>query len=703
MSEGLIIKVSGDVTDLQSQLKGISKSILSFLGPKGTLATAGLAAVIAIGAESIKVGMAFEKQMAAVKAVSTATNEELKTMANKAKEMSAKSIFSATEIAKGYEAMAFAGWEAHEMLGAVEGVTNLAAAAGEDLKTISEVVTDSMIAFGLSSRDTSVMLKNTNHFVDVLAKTAAKSNTNIGKLGQAFKFVAPLAGTAGYKIEDVALALGLMGDQAIKSGQAGRYLRAIITRLVAPPTDARKALDKLGIAFADTEGKVRPLYDIIVDLRKAFSGLSEEEQITAARAIGGQNAMSGLLAITNTTADNFERLHGHLQNTNDAAKEMAEVRIDTLSGKWEKFSNKLSNLGIDIYEKLKPALVKTVSDLEVFVAAADSLLTGKDSFAQTEKGLKIMMQIELIKRGIVKTAEAAGTGVKYVFDASSRDIAEWTNKTNKSLEDWEAFSSGTFENFNKDTTEETKEWEANTAEIFAAWVDTALNDVTTGLSNVATDIRNWSENTAKDIGDWAANTAKSFGDWVVNASKSVGAWFKETADSVGKWAMGMAKDKKFDASGGQIINGIIGGMTGKKDTVKKSVNKLGDSILGSFEEKFKIESPSKVMHDLIGKNIGLGIAEGIDDSTSNVIKSANKQKSKILNSYGDVFSNLRRKFNFQYNSMFTSVPSLASPMLNGSNGSSISTTNAPTINFYGENNDPDVVARKIRDIFEFGL
>jgi len=677
MSEGLIIRVSGDFKDLESQLKGISKNILSFLGAKGALASAGIAAVTAIATKSIEVGAAFEKQMSVVKAISTASNEELSKMADKAKQMSKSSVFPAKEIGKAYEYMAFAGWEASEMMGALEGIINLAAASGEDLAQVSDIVTDSMTAFGLSSRDTSVMLKNTNHFVDVLAKTAAKSNTNIGKLGQAFKYVAPIAGAAGYSIEDVSLALGLMSDQAIKSGQAGRYLRAIISRLVAPPAEAKKTLDSLGISFSNSEGKARPLYEVLVDLRESMSGLSEEQVIAASRSIAGQNAMSGLLGIVQTTDENFERLHGHLQNTNDAAKEMAEVRIDNLEGRWTKFINKLQVLGIDIYDKMKPGLEKVVGQMDSFVSFLNDRFTGENSFIKTENGLKISLFFTFFSETIQKTLD----GIKN----SATTFEEYTRKK--------------FGNWISDTKEGVEGWKTSTSGMFLEWSSYAITTITTSLSNTSEKIRSWVGSTAKYISDWAEGTLSNISGWATKAGK----WLGDTAFNIGEWATKLTKGQRFSAVGGDIITGIINGMEKKKEDIKSSVNFLGGTIVKAFEKNLKIKSPSKVMREIIGKNISLGIAKGIDDSTINVIDSANKQKLQILNSYSDIFSILRKNFNSRYNSMFSSVPSLSAPILNGNSGNNISTTNSPTINFYGDSNEPDVIARKVRDIFEFGL
>lgn len=178
---------------------------------------------------------------------------------------------------------------------------NLAAASGEDLATVSDICTDALTAFGLQASDSS-------HFADVLAKAASNSNTNVGMMGATFKYVAPIAGSMKYRIEDTAVAIGLMANAGIKGEQAGTSLRAMLTRLVDPPKDAAAALEALNISATNADGTMRPLNDVLVDLREGFAGLDDSQKASYASSIAGTEAMSGLLAIVNASDDDFNQL-----------------------------------------------------------------------------------------------------------------------------------------------------------------------------------------------------------------------------------------------------------------------------------------------------------------------------------------------------------------------------------------------------------
>ncbi|EEI83494.1 phage tail tape measure protein [Anaerococcus tetradius] len=187
-------------------IEGVTSRAIN--GIKTGFKVAGLA-VGAFGAYSVKAGTDFDAAMSEVEAISGARGKDLQALRDKAKEMGATTKFSATQSAEALKYMGMAGWKSQEMLDGLPGVMNLAAASGEDLGRTSDIVTDALTAFGLSTKDT-------NEFVDVLAATSTNSNTNVSMLGESFKYVAPVAGALGYKVQDVSVALGLMANQGIK-------------------------------------------------------------------------------------------------------------------------------------------------------------------------------------------------------------------------------------------------------------------------------------------------------------------------------------------------------------------------------------------------------------------------------------------------------------------------------------------------------
>ena len=156
-----------------------------------------------------------QEQMSTVKAISSATADEMEQLNALAKKMGATTKFTAVEAGQALEYMAMAGWKTDQMMSGLPGIMNLAAASGEELATVSDIVTDAMTAFGLSADGTTKGISNVNYFTDILAAASANSNTNVSLLGESFKYAAPLAGAFGFSVEDTALMLGLMANSGI--------------------------------------------------------------------------------------------------------------------------------------------------------------------------------------------------------------------------------------------------------------------------------------------------------------------------------------------------------------------------------------------------------------------------------------------------------------------------------------------------------
>lgn len=319
---------------------------------KKSAAVIGVASVVA-AKKTIDVGKSFEAGMSEVQAISGASGKDLEKLSAKAKQMGATTKFSATESATALKYMAMAGWKTNQMVSGLSGVMNLAAASGEDLGTVSDIVTDSMTAFGLKAKDS-------GHFADVLAKASSSSNTNVAMMGETFKYVAPLAGSMKYSIEDTATAIGLMANAGIKGSQAGTSLRSIITRLVKPPKDAATALNALGISTTKADGSMKPLRETMAELREKFSGLTESQKASYASSIAGQEAMSGLLAIVNASDSDFNKLQKAIDNSSGAAKKQADVMNNNLQGALYDLGSVAESVGIGIYEDIKTPLTKAV-------------------------------------------------------------------------------------------------------------------------------------------------------------------------------------------------------------------------------------------------------------------------------------------------------------------------------------------------------
>ena len=323
-------------------------------------------AAAGIGAIALKAGMNFEEGMSKVQAITGATGDEIQQLREKAKEMGAQTKFSATEASEAMQYMAMAGWKTEDMLGGISGIMDLAAASGEDLATTSDIVTDALTAFGLKAEDS-------GHFADVLAAASSNANTNVKMMGETFKYAAPIAGSLGYSVEDVAEGIGLMANAGIKSSQAGTSLRRILTSLTKDFKISGKKIGEVTIETTKADGSMRDLKDILADTRKAFSGLSDSEKTTAAETLVGKNAMSGFLAMMDASPKDIKKLEDALGNADGAAKSMADTMLDNTKGSITILKSTLESAAISISETLAPMLTKVVEGIRKWVEKFNDL------------------------------------------------------------------------------------------------------------------------------------------------------------------------------------------------------------------------------------------------------------------------------------------------------------------------------------------
>lgn len=386
--KNLLVRAGADFSELQKEMQKAEKFMKSAgkqITDIGKTLTVGITTpLLGLGTISVKTAADFQESMSKVSAISGATGDDLARLTDMAKHMGATTKFSASESAEAFQYMAMAGWKTEDMLSGISGIMNLAAASGEDLALVSDIVTDALTAFGLSASDSA-------RFADVLAAASSNANTNVAMMGETFKYVAPVAGSLGYSAEDTAVAIGLMGNAGIKASQAGTSLRQILLGLQGGVELATKSTDSWVIEVENADGSMRNLNDVVVDLREAFADMTDAQKASNAEAIAGKVGMSGLLAIVNASEGDFNKLTGAINNSNGVAQSMAETMQDNLNGKLTQLKSALEGVAISFGEVLTPMLMKVV----------ESITNVVQKFANLDEGTrKLILNIGAIAASI---------------------------------------------------------------------------------------------------------------------------------------------------------------------------------------------------------------------------------------------------------------------------------------------------------------
>ena len=344
------------LSSISSSLKSAGDSLASF----GRTATAATVAVSGIAGAAINVGKNFEAQMSRVQAISGATGDELEALRDQAIELGADTAFSAKEAAEGMENLAAAGFTTTEIMDAMPGLLDLAAASGEDLATASDIASSSLRGFGLEASEAA-------HVADVLAENANRTNSSVTETGEAMKYIAPLAQAAGISIEETAAAIGIMANAGIQGSQAGTTLRGALSRLSKPTAEMTSVMDELGISFYNSNGTMKSLSEQVAMLETALAGMTDEQRNAALVTLYGQESLSGMLALINEGSGSLAELTTEFQNCDGAAAAAAKVMQDNLGGAIEEFKGSVETLGILVYDEISEPLKEATQRATEFV------------------------------------------------------------------------------------------------------------------------------------------------------------------------------------------------------------------------------------------------------------------------------------------------------------------------------------------------
>lgn len=376
--------------------------------------------------ECVTLAADFQEQMSTVEALSGANRSELSDLSALAKELGATTKFTAKQSAEAMSFMAMAGWDSQEMISGMDGVMQLAAASGEDLARVSDIVTDNLTAFGLKASDTA-------RFADVLAAAATNSNTSVSVMGETFKNSAALAGALGYSVEDVAVAVGLMANAGIKGSNAGTTLKNVFNGLLEGVTLTSEAFGEVEYSAINADGTMKSFGETINDLREYFSQMTGAEQLQNAETIAGQRAMAGFVSVLNATDDDIQKLTSSITNSAGAAQKMADIKLDNLNGQLtllnsaadavkttvgEAYQNEfqsIAKIGAEILSEINEFLVAHPQMLRFLIALSAEIGVIVAAYG-AYKGIKsAMAAVQLLnialskKEAIAETEKAAAT------------------------------------------------------------------------------------------------------------------------------------------------------------------------------------------------------------------------------------------------------------------------------------------------------
>ncbi|MCI6459004.1 MAG: phage tail tape measure protein [Clostridium sp.] len=499
---------------------------------KSTITKLGIGTAVAgIGKAAIGVGQDFEAGMSQVAATMGISSDavrrnegDFKLLSDAAKEAGSTTQFSATQSAEALNYLALAGNDAQTSVSLLPTVLNAAAAGGLDLGYASDLITDSMSALGLETKDTTT-------FVDQLTMTSQKSNTSMGQLGEAILTVGGTAKKLKGGTVELTTALGILADEGTKGSEAGTALRNIILSLAAPTNTAAKELEKLGVSAYDTNGNFRSLDDIFIDLHKSTNNLSESAKNQAFTKIFNKTDLKAVETLIANCGGRFDELSGAIEDSAGAAEETAKTMNMNLSGAITTLGSALEGAGIAIYEKFKGPLTEAVNSaatgiqklikafnegkLDKILIAIGSALAGVVTYMGIMKGYAIVTSVIGIGKALfnavsmvksfsgamaILNATLMANPIGLVVGAIGALVAAFVYLWN---------TSEGFRNFWIELWNNIKEFTGTAIEaiknFFTQTIPQAIDNMVQWFQELPTRISEWLQQTITKVGEWATN------------------------------------------------------------------------------------------------------------------------------------------------------------------------------------------------------
>lgn len=336
--------------DSSGFIKGLN-SIKSVAGNAAKMAAAAIGkaatAITAFGASAVRTGMNFDSAMAKVAATMGKSVDEIQDLRDFAKEMGAKTAFSASQAAEALNFMALAGYDAKKSMQMLPNVLNLAAAGGMELARASDMITDTQSALSLT-------MEQTTELVDQMAKTASKTNTSVSQLGDAMLTVGGTAKTMKGGTVELAAALGILADNGTKGAEGGTALRNVLMTMSSAKFE--KTFGALGVSAYDSEGKMRELKDVLADMNAVMSNMTDKEKTQLISKTFNKFDLKNVNALLATSTERWDKLTTEISEASGASEAMAETQLDNLTGNVTKLKSAYEGVQIEISDKLTPTL-----------------------------------------------------------------------------------------------------------------------------------------------------------------------------------------------------------------------------------------------------------------------------------------------------------------------------------------------------------
>lgn len=315
---------------------------------------AGAAAAAFAGKSYLKY-VDLNEQLTKNAAITGASAKEQALMNKQVEQLGNTTRFTQKQVAEAQMYQAMAGYKTNEILSVTPTLLKLSVATGEDLAKTSDIVTDSLSAFGLSVKDVGM-------YTDVLANVANNTNTTVGMMGNAFQYVGASSRALGESFEEVAISLGILADNGIKGEKAGTGLNAMYARLAKPTTEMKKALKYANVELKDQNGNFKGLRKIIDESRPALEKMTEVQRNNWIVTVAGTEGLKIWSSIMNNSTESTKKAENAVYNATGALDKFYNTMSSTSRQKIEETKSAIEGFQIQLGKGIDPIITEKLTE-----------------------------------------------------------------------------------------------------------------------------------------------------------------------------------------------------------------------------------------------------------------------------------------------------------------------------------------------------
>lgn len=310
-------------------------------------------------APAVEFEQSFSKVQALTRLDKIKDADKIKALRDQAIKLGAETAFTSAEVANAQGYLAMAGFNAEQIMASTGSMLQMSMASGSDLARVADVASDISSGFKIQASEMGKV-------ADVLTLTFTTSNTSLETLYETMKEGAPIATAAGQSFESTAALAGLLGNVGIKGTQAGTTLKNMFVRLAAPPKEAQKALQKLGVSTKDAKGNLKQVPEILKEIMQKTEKMGSAVRLGYFDDIFGKIGLAGASELVSQADGVIQNYENMLKDAKGTVEKVSKTMTDNVAGDLKTLQSAKEALGITVFDTVSTQLrgfIGTITEL----------------------------------------------------------------------------------------------------------------------------------------------------------------------------------------------------------------------------------------------------------------------------------------------------------------------------------------------------